>query len=122
RIGAGGELDCLVIEEAAGGCDLASGPLIRGRLIRTGEEEHALLITMHHIVSDCWSMGVFISELNALYGAFARGEEDPLPELGVQYADYAVWQRKWMEGEILRKQGEDWERTLAGAPGRLGGA
>ena len=119
QIGAGEELDRLVREEAAAGFDLASGPLIRGRLIRMGEEEHALLITMHHIVSDGWSSDVFITELSALYRAFARGKEDPLPELGVQYADYAVWQRKWMEGEILRKQEEYWERTLAGAPSLL---
>ena len=119
QINAREELDRLVREEAAAGFDLESGPLVRGRLIRMGEEEHALLITMHHIVSDGWSMGVFISELSALYRAFARGEEDPLPELGVQYADYAVWQRKWMEGEILRKQEEYWERTLAGAPSLL---
>ena len=119
QIGAREELDRLVREEAAAGFDLASGPLIRGRLIRMGEDEHALLITMHHIVSDGWSREVFIKELSSLYGAFARGEEDPLPELGVQYADYAVWQRKWMEGEVLRKQGEYWERTLAGAPSLL---
>jgi len=113
------ELDGLVREEAATGFDLEGGPLIRGRLIRIGEEEHALLITMHHIVSDGWSMGVFIRELSTLYGAFARGEQDPLPDLEVQYADYAVWQRECMEGEILRKQGEYWERTLAGAPSLL---
>ena len=71
---------------------------------------------MHHIVSDGWSMDVFIRELSVLYGAFVRGEADPLPELSVQYADYAVWQRQWMEGEMLRKQAEYWERTLAGAP------
>ena len=82
------------------------GPLIRGRLIRIAEDEHALLITMHHIISDGWSMGVFVRELSVLYGAFVRGEEDTLPELSVQYANYAVWQRKWMEGEILRKQAE----------------
>ena len=81
-------------EEATTGFDLEAGPLIRGRLIRLGEEEHALLITMHHIVSDGWSMGVLIRELSALYGAYARGEADPLPDLSVQYADYAVWQRK----------------------------
>ena len=113
------ELDHLVREEAASGFDLEAGPLIRGRLIRMEEEEHALLITMHHIVSDGWSMEVLIRELRALYGAFARGDEDPLPELGVQYADYAVWQRKWMEGEILQRQGEYWEKTLAGVPSLL---
>src|SRR5262249_11334448 len=119
QIGDQEELDRLVREEAATGFDLKSGPLIRGRLVRIGEEEHALLITMHHIVSDAWSMGVFLKELSALYGAFVRRQGDPLPELSVQYADYAVWQRKWMDGEILRKQGEYWERTLAGAPAML---
>ena len=106
----------LVREEAASEFDLEAGPLIRGRLIRLGEEEHALLITMHHIVSDGWSMGVFIRELGELYGAYARGEANPLPALEVQYADYAVWQRQWIEGEMLRQQTEYWERTLAGAP------
>src|SRR5215204_25466 len=110
------ELDRLVREEAAAEFDLEAGPLIRGRLIRLGEEEHALLITMHHIVSDGWSMGVFIRELSELYGANVRGEADPLPELEVQYADYAVWQRQRMEGEMLRQQAEYWERTLGGAP------
>ena len=75
------KLKHLVREEATAGFDLEAGPLIRGRLVGVGEEEHALLITMHHIVSDGWSMGVFIRELSMLYGAFARGEEDPLPEL-----------------------------------------
>ncbi|MGH8656871.1 MAG: non-ribosomal peptide synthetase, partial [Gammaproteobacteria bacterium] len=110
------ELDWLVREEAAAEFDLEAGPLIRGRLIRLGEEEHALLITMHHIVSDGWSMEVLMNELSVLYGAFARGEADPLPALEVQYADYAVWQQQWMEGEMLRQQAEYWERTLAGAP------
>jgi len=110
------ELDRLTKEEAASEFDLEAGPLIRGRLIRLGEEEHALLITMHHIVSDGWSMGVFIRELSVLYGAYVRGEADPLPELEVQYADYAVWQRQWIEGELLRQQAEYWERKLAGAP------
>ena len=110
------KLEHLVRAEARAGFDLEAGPLIRGRLIRLGEEEHALLITMHHIVSDGWSMEVLTRELSALYGAFARGEQDPLPELSLQYADYAVWQRHWMEGEILRNQAEYWERTLSGAP------
>src|SRR5206468_8507342 len=74
------------------------------------------LITMHHIVSDEWSLGVFFRELSALYGAYGRGEEDPLPELGVQYADYAAWQRKWMEGEAIQQQAEYWRKNLAGVP------
>src|SRR5215510_5275455 len=85
-----GELNRLIAREAREAFDLAEGPLIRGRLIRQGEEEHALLLTMHHIVSDGWSMGVLVNELSALYGAFVRGEDDPLPELGVQYAHSAV--------------------------------
>ena len=71
---------------------------------------------MHHIVSDGWSIGVLFQELSALYGALAQKEEDPLPELAVQYADYAVWQRKWMEGEGLREQAEYWRENLAGMP------
>jgi amino acid adenylation domain-containing protein/FkbM family methyltransferase len=116
---AASDLDSLVREEASTGFDLENGPLVRGRLIRTGQKDHALLISMHHIVSDGWSMGIFINELSELYGAFARGEDDPLPALDVQYADYAVWQRKWMGGELLRKQGKFWETNLAGAPALL---
>src|SRR5262249_40351950 len=72
-----------------------------------------------HIVADGWSSGVLMNELSVLYGASERGEADPLPELGVQYADYAVWQRECMEGEALKRQGEYWERQLAGAQGVL---
>ena len=73
--------------------DLRKGPLIRGRLIRVGAQEHVLLMTVHHIVFDGWSMGILIRELGALYGAYRAGGSDPLPPLGIQYADYAVWQR-----------------------------
>src|SRR5882762_9017944 len=114
-----GELNRLAGEEARTSFDLEAGPLIRGRLIRQAEDEHALLITMHHIVSDGWSMGVMSNELSALYGAFLRGEEDPLAKLEVQYADYAMWQRKWMEGDLLQEQAEYWKTALAGAPALL---
>jgi amino acid adenylation domain-containing protein len=113
------ELARLAAEEAEAGFDLETGPLIRGRLIRLAEEEDALLITMHHIVSDGWSLGVFTNELSTLYGAFVRGKADPLPELEIQYADYAVWQRKWIEGEILQQQAAYWKNALAGAPALL---
>jgi amino acid adenylation domain-containing protein len=103
-------------EEAHAGFDLKAGPLIRGRLIRQREDHYALLITMHHIISDGWSVGVLLNELSTLYRAFARGEADPLPELAVQYPDYAVWQRHWMQGEVLEQQAEYWKTTLAGAP------
>ena len=119
HIDSGAELERLVALEAAASFDLEAGPLIRGRLIRLAEEEHALLITMHHIVSDGWSMGVLVKELSALYGAFLRGEADPLPALEIQYADYALWQRRWIEGEILQQQAEYWRSTLGGAPALL---
>jgi amino acid adenylation domain-containing protein len=110
------ELGRIAAEEAGAPFDLQRGPLIRGRLIRLAEDDHALLLTMHHIVSDGWSMGVLVNELSALYDAFRRGAPDPLPALPVQYADYAVWQRRWVAGEVLQQQAEFWKRTLAGAP------
>ncbi|MGC2742314.1 MAG: amino acid adenylation domain-containing protein, partial [Candidatus Angelobacter sp.] len=113
------ELRKLYEEEAQASFDLEAGPLIRGRLIRQGEDQYALLITMHHIVSDGWSVAVLLNELSILYRAFVRGEGDPLPELDVQYPDYAVWQRQWMQGEVLRQQAEYWKTTLAGAPALL---
>ncbi|HEX8431069.1 MAG TPA: amino acid adenylation domain-containing protein, partial [Longimicrobium sp.] len=113
---ADGELRRIMIEEGSALFDLHDGPLIRGRLIRLGEHDHVLVVTMHHIVSDGWSMGVLTHELSTLYGAFHRGEPDPLPALPIQYADYAVWQRKWVEGDVLRDQAEYWRATLAGAP------
>ena len=105
--------------EACQRFDLECGPLIRGRLVNLPGDEHALLLTMHHIVFDGWSMGVLVNELSALYGAFRCGAEDPLPELHIQYADYAVWQRQWIEGEILHRQAEYWKQTLSGAPALL---
>ncbi len=106
----------LADEEANTSFDLQAGPLIRGRLIHQGENDYTLLVTMHHIVSDGWSLAVLFNELSVLYGAFVRGETDPLPDLVVQYPDYAVWQRKRMEGQVLQEQGEYWKTTLAGAP------
>jgi amino acid adenylation domain-containing protein len=110
------ELRRLVQEEASAPFDLAQGPLFRGRLVRMTADDNVLLLTMHHIVSDGWSMGVLFRELGALYAAFSRGEPDPLPPLPVQYADYAVWHRRWVEGPVLEAQAEYWTRTLAGAP------
>jgi len=109
----------LIAEEATTPFDLEHGPLIRGRLIREGEQEHVLLITMHHIVSDAWSKGVWARELSALYEAYRCGEADPLPALEIQYADYAAWQRRWVSGDVLQQQAEYWKTTLAGAPALL---
>ena len=78
-----------------------------------------LLVVMHHIVSDGWSMGVLVREVAALYAAFVRGEASPLAELPVQYADYAHWQREWLQGEVLAKQVGYWKDQLAGAPAAL---
>ncbi|HEX8361991.1 MAG TPA: condensation domain-containing protein, partial [Longimicrobium sp.] len=110
------ELRRLVAEEATAPFDLESDALARGRLIRLAQDDHVLLVTMHHIVSDGWSMGVLTREMSALYAAFLRGEEDPLPPLPVQYADYAAWQRGWVDGEVLQAQADYWKETLTGAP------
>ncbi|MEQ1514841.1 MAG: condensation domain-containing protein, partial [Lysobacteraceae bacterium] len=99
--------------------DFEQGPLIRGRLLRTSEEEHVLLITQHHIVSDGWSTGVMVREFAALYTAFCAGHEDPLPPLAIQYADYAAWQRDWLQGEELVRQTAFWREHLVGAPALL---
>jgi len=112
-------LAALARSEAQAPFDLERGPLIRGRLIRLGPEDHVLLVTMHHIVSDGWSMGVLTRELSALYGAYVRGEPDPLEPLAIQYADYAVWQRRWLSGEVLAEQSGYWREQLAGAPALL---
>ncbi|TDC29360.1 non-ribosomal peptide synthetase module, partial [Micromonospora sp. KC213] len=106
-------------ETAGAPFDLARGPLVRGRLIRLGDEEHVLAVTQHHIVSDGWSVEVFLRELRMLYAAFVRGEEDPLPALHVQYPDYAVWQREWLSGERQASQARYWGSELANAPALL---
>ena len=96
--------------------DLARGPLLRARLIRLDAEQHLLLLTMHHIVSDAWTRGIMSREIRALYEAFRAGEASPLPELTVQYADFAEWQRGWLSGEVLAEQLGYWKTRLAGAP------
>ncbi|RSZ60356.1 non-ribosomal peptide synthase/polyketide synthase [Massilia atriviolacea] len=106
--------------EAGSPLDLGHGPLIRARLLRLGEQEHVLLLTLHHVVSDGWSMGVLARELSALYSAYAvdglAPGLDPLPPLPVQYADYALWQRGWLSAAPAREQLDYWKRQLAGAP------
>ncbi|MEW5931561.1 MAG: amino acid adenylation domain-containing protein, partial [Gemmatimonadota bacterium] len=109
----------LAAEEAGRPFDLARGPLLRAALLRAGEEEWALLFTVHHVVSDGWSMGVLVREMSQLYHAFARGLPSPLPEPRLQYADYAVWQRGWLAGEALERQLAFWREALRDAPPRL---
>jgi amino acid adenylation domain-containing protein/FkbH-like protein len=102
-------------EEQALLFDLGAGPLIRGRLLRLSAEEHVLLITMHHIVSDGWSIGVLVRELGALYGMSREGPASGLSSLPIQYADYAVWHRQWLAGPQFQEQIEYWKQQLQGA-------
>ncbi|MCA1614248.1 MAG: condensation domain-containing protein [Acidobacteria bacterium] len=94
--------------------DLAQGPLLRARLLRLGAAEHVLLLTMHHIICDGWSMGVFIRELAAVYEAFGAGKPSPLPDLPIQYADYAAWEREHLQGGVAARQLDYWKRQLGG--------
>jgi aspartate racemase len=109
----------LAAEEAQRPFDLSRGLLLRASLLRVSEKEHVLLLVMHHIVTDGWSMGVLFRELMALYDAFANGKPSPLAELDIQYADFAVWQRLWLQGEELERQLSYWRQQLDGASGLL---
>ncbi|HEY2740246.1 MAG TPA: condensation domain-containing protein, partial [Thermoanaerobaculia bacterium] len=99
--------------------DLERGPLLRAALLRLGSEDWVALFAMHPIASDAWSMEILVRELSAAYEALGRGAASRLPELPVQYADYAVWQRTWLAGEVLESELEHWRRQLAGAPAAL---
>ena len=107
-------LQSLLKEEAERPFDLSRGPLIRARLLRLSPLDHVLALNLHHSVSDGWSMGVLFRELSALYQAYGSGEPSPLPELPVQYADYAIWQRDWLQGENLDVQLSYWRKQLDG--------
>ncbi|MBB4635033.1 non-ribosomal peptide synthetase [Longimicrobium terrae] len=109
----------LAAEDAARPFHLSRGPLFRASLVRMSEGEHVLLLAMHHAVSDGWSTGVLLRELSALYAAFAQGDEPALAPSPVQYADYAVWQREQLRGELLEAQLAYWRERLAGAPALL---
>ncbi|MEW6737615.1 MAG: condensation domain-containing protein, partial [Acidobacteriota bacterium] len=102
------------ILEAQRPFDLSKPPLLRVRLLQLGENEHVLLFTMHHIVSDAWSRTVLVGEIATLYQAYCRGEISPLAELPIQYADYAQWQQDWLQGDVLEKQLSYWRRKLEG--------
>src|SRR5258708_5078356 len=99
--------------------DLASDRLLRSMLLRLGAEDHVLVLVMHHIVSDGWSMGVLIREIASLYAAFVEGQGSPLPELPIQYADYALWQPRFVAGAVLERQLAYWKERLSGAPAAL---
>ncbi len=112
----GSEARRLVGEESQYSFDLKQGPLVRINLLRLGEQEHVLILVLHHIISDGWSMGILVNEMAILYEAFLRGGASPLPELSIQYADYSVWQRQWLQGEVLAQQLSYWKQKLEGAP------
>ncbi|WP_235810369.1 condensation domain-containing protein, partial [Pseudomonas syringae pv. coryli] len=106
----------LAREESEAPFDLEQDAPLRGRLILLDEQRQVLLVTLHHIVCDGWSLNCFMQELGVLYRAFVQGDEDPLPALGIQYADYAAWQRQWLQGEVLQSQLAYWREQLADAP------
>ena len=110
------EVQRLAAKEAHKPFDLTRGPLLRATVLRLDEEEHVLLLIIHHIVSDGWSMGIFNRELAVLYEAFSTGKPSSLTDLSIQYADFAVWQRQWLQDEVLESQLAYWRERLDGAP------
>jgi len=108
------EAECqrMVYEASRKPFDHERGPLVRALLLRTGDDEHILCVVLNHYVSDGWSMNVLMNEIEKLYGAFATGRESPLPELPIQYRDYALWQRKWLSGEALESMVSYWKQKL----------
>jgi amino acid adenylation domain-containing protein len=109
-----GEARRLAVEEFRRPFDLAKGPLLRVNLLRLGDKEHLLLLTMHHIVSDGWSTEIMVREIATLFEALSRGTIPSLPELPIQYADFAEWQREWLQGEVLEAQASYWKKQLGG--------
>src|SRR5205085_4786410 len=109
----------LTTQEAQRPFVLAQAPLLRAQVLRLASQEHVLLLTMHHIISDEWSLQVLLRELSSLYAAYAAGQPSPLAELPLQYADFALWQRQWLQGEVLESELAYWQRQLAGAPALL---
>jgi amino acid adenylation domain-containing protein len=105
-----------VTEAAQRSFNLSKDSLLRVTLLRLAEQSHVLMVTMHHIISDGWSMGIFLQELSLLYRAFGANEPSPLAPLSIQYADFAHWQRQWLQGEVLERQINYWKQKLAGAP------
>ncbi|MFN6569722.1 amino acid adenylation domain-containing protein, partial [Dendronalium sp. ChiSLP03b] len=112
-------LQRLAQQQAQRPFDLATEALIRTTLVVLSETEHALLVFIHHIVFDGWSMGVFVQELAALYNAYSQGQPSPLAPLPIQYADFAIWQRNWLQGDVLQSQLSYWQQQLANAPALL---
>ncbi|MEG4404822.1 amino acid adenylation domain-containing protein [Microcoleus sp. MON2_D5] len=108
------EVERLIAAEAKLAFDLSQAPLLRAKLLHLSDSNWVLLLSTHHIISDAWSMGIFIQELATFYQAFCTGKPSPLPELSVQYADFASWQRQWLQGEVLETQLAYWKKQLGG--------
>ncbi|MDP8934246.1 MAG: condensation domain-containing protein, partial [Cyanobacteriota bacterium] len=108
------EVQRLIAAEAQQAFDLSQAPLLRAKLLHLSDSNWVLLLSTHHIISDAWSMGIFIQELATFYQAFCTGKPSPLPELSVQYADFASWQRQWLQGEVLETQLAYWKKQLGG--------
>jgi amino acid adenylation domain-containing protein len=109
------EVQRLIAENAEHPFDLTSGPLLRAELLRLADREYMFLLDIHHIVFDGWSVGLFLRELTVLYDAFVHDQPSPLPELSIQYPDFAIWQREWLQGEVLQEQLAYWMRQLGGS-------
>ena len=109
------ELRQLILEEGRRPFDLERGPLLRLKLVSCSAEHHVLLLTEQHLIHDGWTQGVLIRELLAIYTAFSAGEPSPLPELDIQYADFTLWQRQWLQGEVMERLLSYWKNQLAGA-------
>ena len=95
---------------------LARGPLFRPILLRLAPDEYELIVSIHHIVADGWSLGLIAREIEVLYQAYATTGASPLPEVPLQYADFAIWQRQWLDGEVLEAQRAYWRKQLAALP------
>ena len=98
---------------------MREGKLVREKLLRMGKKEHLVVMVLHHIIADGWSLGVMMRELGELYERYRQGERSELKEVEIQYADYAIWQRKWLQGAILDRQIDYWKQQLAGMSGIL---
>ncbi len=113
------EITRLANEDARRPFNLTTGPLFRATLLKLAEDDHVVLFTMHHIISDGWSVNLLLQEMGILYNAFSQGQPSPLPELPIQYADYAHWLRNWLTGEVLENQLLYWKKKLANIPALL---
>jgi hypothetical protein len=113
------EMRRLIAAEAARPFNLETGPTFRTALLRLGADEHVLLLSLHHIVADGWSLGILVRELTVLYESFVTDATSPLPALPIQYADFAVWQRQWLQGEVLKKQLDYWRPQFDDLPSAL---